>query len=137
MSDGAKDARVLLVDDDAGIRRLIGTLLARDGFRCEVAENGEEAIAKLRAESWDAVLLDLMLPVVNGFEVLDFLKAEQRKTLNQVIVLTAVSNSMLEGLADQDLLYKVVRKPFDVYELLATLGACARQSRNGMPVHDT
>jgi two-component system response regulator ResD len=127
MVPATPDARVLLVDDDAGIRRLIGTLLGRGGFRCDMAENGEEAIEKLRAESWDAVLLDLMLPIVNGFEVIAFLKAEQEATLQKVIVLTAVSNSTLETLTDQHRLYKVVRKPFDVNELLDTLGACASQ----------
>ena len=109
----------------------MGLLLARGGFRCDVAENGEEAIRKLRTETWDAVLLDLMLPVKNGFEVIDFLKAERADMLNQVIVITAVSNSMLETLADQHLLYKVVRKPFDVNELMTTLGDCASRNGNG------
>jgi DNA-binding response OmpR family regulator len=127
MSPAPIPARVLLVDDDPGIRRLIGTLLQRGGFWCDEAENGQQAIEKLRSDSWDAVLLDLMLPVVNGFEVLDFLKAEQTDMLHQVIVVTAVSNSTLETLHDQDLLFKVVRKPFDMYELMDTLGACANQ----------
>jgi len=127
MASATDSARVLLIDDDAGIRRLIGTLLERGGFWCDEAENGQLAIEKLRTESWDAVLLDLMLPVVNGFEVIDYIKAERMDLLHQVIVITAVSSSTLEMLPDQHLLYKVVRKPFDVNELMAAVGACASQ----------
>jgi DNA-binding response OmpR family regulator len=127
MPPDSAHARVLLIDDDGGIRRLIGTLLQRGGFSYDEAENGQLAIEKLRNGSWDAVLLDLMLPIVNGFEVIDFIKAEQMGMLHQVIVVTAVSNSTLETLPDQHLLFKVVRKPFDVNELMATLDACAKQ----------
>jgi DNA-binding response OmpR family regulator len=119
-------ARILVVDDDPGIRRLLGTILTRSGFRFDEAENGEQAIEKLCSESWDAVLLDLMLPVVNGFEVLAFLKAAQIDMLPRVIVITAVSNSTLETLPDQHLLGRIVRKPFDLKELLAAVDACAK-----------
>ena len=134
MSPDSAQARVLLIDDDGGIRRLIGTLLQRGGFLCDEAENGQLGIEKLRNGSFDAVLLDLMLPVVNGFEVIDFIKAEKTALLHQVIVVTAVSNSMLDTLPDQHLLFKVVRKPFDVNELMATLDACANQGNGRGPI---
>ena len=72
---------ILIIDDDPGIRGLLTVVLNRKGFECAVAIDGAEAQKLLRVHDYDAILLDLMLPQLNGFEVLRFLKAERRAML--------------------------------------------------------
>jgi DNA-binding response OmpR family regulator len=118
---------VLLVDDDAAIRGMITAVLRRDGITCDEAENGDEAIRKLRRGHYRSVLLDLMLPECNGFEVLRFLKAEKPSMLRRVIVLTAASEATLRHFHDQQEVFDLLRKPFDIESLREKVSACRRQ----------
>ena len=70
--------RILLVDDEPSIIKIIGKRLEVEGFEVVTAVDGQEALAKAQAESFDIVVLDLMLPKVNGFEVCAALKQHQR-----------------------------------------------------------
>ena len=70
--------RVLLVDDDPSIIKTVGKRLEVEGFELLVAMDGDEAIAKAQAEHPDAIVLDLMLPKLNGFDVCATLKRTQR-----------------------------------------------------------
>lgn len=116
-------SRILIVDDDPGVRALLVALLSHRGCAYALAEDGAEAIAQLRRTCYDVVLLDLMLPKVNGFEVLRFLRAERPQTLSSVIVLTAASNATLRGF-DTAGIHALIRKPFDIHELLAEIDRC-------------
>ena len=71
-------ARVLLAEDDQGIRALVGSVLYRAGLNVEFAADGKEAIEHLQANSYDAILLDLMMPTASGFEVLAWMHKEKR-----------------------------------------------------------
>lgn len=62
--------RVLLVDDDQGLCELLSEYLSGEGFDVEVSSEGESALARLREGGWDLVILDVMLPGMNGFEIL-------------------------------------------------------------------
>lgn len=108
------DARVLVVEDDSMIRRLVATIVRRCGCVVEVAHNGEEALQKLRAERYDLVLLDLMLPRISGFEVLSTLARERPR--QRVIVVTAASDGDLSRI-DRTAVIAVVRKPFEIDNL--------------------
>jgi DNA-binding response OmpR family regulator len=119
---------ILIVDDDAGIRGLLDVVLRRNGFECDVAVDGAEAEKKLRIHDYDAILLDLMLPRLNGFEVIRFLKAERRAMLERVIVVTAVAEITLRDFDDQQLLCALLRKPFDLHQLVETVTRCAENA---------
>lgn len=119
---------VLLVDDDPAVRSLLAAILTRDGLPHEPAADGAEAIARLRRRDYDAVILDLMLPERNGFEVLRFLKAERPHLLERVIVITAASGSTLRHFSDRALLFDLIQKPFDVVDLSDTVRACVRKA---------
>src|SRR5688572_10360866 len=67
--------QILLVEDDRGIQGLIYVLFSRKEIKVDCASDGEQALVMLRAKEYGAVLLDLMLPRVNGFEVMRELKA--------------------------------------------------------------
>ena len=119
---------ILIIDDDPGIRGLLTVVLNRKGFDCAVAIDGAEAQKLLRVHDYDAILLDLMLPRLNGFEVLRFLKAERRAMLERVIVVTAVAEVTLRDFDDQKLVWALLRKPFDLNRLIETVTACAENT---------
>jgi DNA-binding response OmpR family regulator len=117
----ANDKRVLIVDDDDAIRALLFTILRRRGFAVDAARNGIEALARLRNCVYSVMLLDLMMPVKSGWDVLDELKKLPADARPVVIVLTA-GNEPRD--LDPNLVAGSIRKPFDVDMLMATVTAC-------------
>ena len=81
--------RVLLADDDAALRRLIGTTLGTDDFELLQAVDGEEALRIARNERPELVLLDVNMPKLDGFEVCRHLKSEPETSAIKVVMLTA------------------------------------------------
>ncbi|HEV7920624.1 MAG TPA: response regulator [Thermoanaerobaculia bacterium] len=118
-----KTPYILIVDDDPGVRALLVALLTHRGYGHALAEDGDEAIGHLRRSCPDAVLLDLMLPNSNGFEVLRFVRAERPEMLSRIIVLTAASNATLRDF-DRSGIRALIRKPFDIHQLLAEIDGC-------------
>ena len=115
--------RALIVEDDPAIRRLVEKLLTRRNVEIDTAHDGREAVKKLRHGHYSVLILDLMVPELNGFEVIEFLKREKLKV--PVAVVSAVSQQALTQL-DLDVVKLVISKPFDVDEFTkAILGLCA------------
>src|SRR5688572_25899307 len=104
--------RVLICEDDYAIRLLLGKLLIRHGLAAESVATGDEAAARLRREPYDLVILDLLIPGMSGFELVDLLEREFAHLLDQVIVVTAQHRDGLQQLP----VAAVVRKPFDLAE---------------------
>lgn len=120
-------ARVLVVDDELAIRRLLRNTLARDGYAVDEAVNGREALALAGAA--DAVLLDLGLPDRDGLTLVPLL----RKAGAAVLVVSA-RDATEEKVAALDLgAADYVTKPFDTDELLARLRAALRHRDLGQP----
>jgi two-component system, OmpR family, response regulator ResD len=115
-------ARILVVDDDDGIRRLVSTVLRRERYETEEAANGEEAIDKLDAAEYDAMFLDLMMPIRNGYEVLAHLR-ERQVARKCVIVMTAAGRRGTRDL-DQTLVHRVLHKPFDIQDVVTAAALC-------------
>ena len=80
---------VLVVDDDPGLQGLFTTLLGRDGFAVDCAPNGRQAFEYLKRGSYSVILLDLMMPDVNGFDVVEALKAQPDTARIPVVIVTA------------------------------------------------
>lgn len=115
--------RALIVEDDAAIRRLVERLLLRERVDIDTAPDGRSAIEKLRTERYSVIVLDLMMPDVSGFELIEFLKRENVRT--PVAVVSAVSQQALQNL-DLDVVKLVISKPFDVNEFTKQiLALCA------------
>lgn len=115
--------RALVVEDDPAIRRLVEKLLARHKVQIDVVADGRQAIEHLRKTRYSVIVLDLMVPEVNGFEVIEYLKSTGSKT--PVAVVSAVSQQALTNL-DLDVVKLVISKPFDVDEFTkAILNLCA------------
>jgi DNA-binding response OmpR family regulator len=105
--------RALVVEDDPAIRRLLQKLLSRLEIDIDLAADGRTALEKLSSDRYSVIVLDLMVPEVNGFEVVEFLKS--RRITTPVAVVSAVSQQALTRL-DLDVVKLVISKPFDVDE---------------------
>jgi DNA-binding response OmpR family regulator len=109
------------VEDDDAIRALLFTVLRRRGFQIDTSSNGADAIERLEHCVYCVVLLDLMMPVMSGYEFLADLEARKDEQRPLVIVLTA-------GAPPRDLNPEIVagtiRKPFDIEMLVDTVAAC-------------
>jgi phosphate regulon transcriptional regulator PhoB len=122
---------VLVVEDEPDIRSLIVHHLARDGFRCRAVGSGPEALARVRGVAPDLVVLDLMLPGMDGLEVCRRLRAQPDTAGVPIIMLTAKADEVdrvvgLEMGADD-----YVVKPFSPKELVARVRAVLRRARPG------
>ncbi|HEY0142266.1 MAG TPA: response regulator [Thermoanaerobaculia bacterium] len=115
--------RVLVVDDDADIRELLVTVLRRRDLVVDVAAGGREAISLLHEHSYSVVLLDLMMPDVDGFAVLESIKLDVA-VHPVVLVITAADRVRVDSL-DAQRIHGVVRKPFDPLEVAEIVAACA------------
>src|SRR5512132_1940677 len=122
-------SRILVVDDNEANRDMLSRRLARQGHGVEMAAGGQEALQRLGAEPFDLVLLDIMMPEMNGYEVLERLKADEHLRHTPVIMISAV-----------DQLESVVRcielgaedylpKPFNPILLRARVGATLEKKR--------
>jgi two-component system, OmpR family, response regulator ResD len=122
--------KVLVVDDEPIVREVLGRYLAKDGFEVELAEDGEGAIAVFASTQPDLVLLDLMLPKLDGFQVFERIRALSD---TPVIMLTAktAEHDRIAGLergADD-----YVSKPFSPGEVVARVKAVLRRSPEWEP----
>ena len=118
---------VLVVDDDPIVRDVLSRYLARGGFRVETAEDGESAVAAFEAQHPDLVILDLMLPRIDGFGVFDSIR---RATSTPVIMLTAKGEEA-DRIAGLDVgADDYVAKPFSPMEVLSRVRAVLRRVPN-------
>lgn len=121
-----KSPSILVIEDDEALRVLFRALLKRAGMAVECVTNGEEGLSRLAARSYDAIVLDLMMPVCSGFDVLRQFAATSPELLRKTIVTTGVNERLL-GEIDRGSVYAVIRKPFDIDDLSETILKCVEQ----------
>jgi len=120
------EPRALIVDDDEPIRTMLAALVRQDGFAVDTAADGAEAIARIDGNGYKVLLLDIMMPRVNGYDVLRHLQATRPDLLRYTIVATALPEHELRNNLIQPV-FKIHRKPFDVRQLMADVRTCAGQ----------
>lgn len=101
-----------MVDDEPAIRALVAKIVERAGFPVDSARDGADAIEQLEAREYAVVVVDLMMPNIDGFELIDYLK---RRTSERpaVIVISAGDPGAFRQL-DGAMVHSIVRKPFDI-----------------------
>ena len=120
--------KILVADDDPALRGLLRLVARRAGFEVDVATNGQEALEKIGANKYLIAIVDLMMPVMNGYEVVERLAAME--SCPGVIVVTATTDSYVRGL-DGNVVQSIVRKPFDVEMLTGVLTELAKALKEG------
>jgi DNA-binding response OmpR family regulator len=124
-SDAAVGTRhVLVVDDDRALRGLFKDLLGRNGFAVDAAADGRDAFDQITRHEYQVILVDLMMPELNGFELLDRLQRDNPSLLTRVIVMTGASHRTAEKV-DTSKVFALIRKPFDIDDLVSKAIACA------------
>ncbi len=118
------EPRALVVDDDEPIRTLLSKIVKHAGFDVQTAKDGREAIDRIDADGYNVILLDLMMPRVDGYEVLDHLREEHPDLVPCTIVATALPERDLRRQAISGV-FKVHSKPFDIARLVADIRECA------------
>lgn len=93
----------------------------------DCADNGRDALALVRQREYDVVLLDLMMPGMNGFDFLDALRIEKPQTVGKTIVVTAFSRQGHPPAVDGA--FAVIRKPFDIESLMSVVELCVNEER--------
>jgi len=111
--------KILIVDDEPNIVISLEFLLKKEGFEVAVANDGEEALARVASFNPDLILLDVMMPKKSGFEVCEALRADPNRTGLQIVMLTAKGRDteVAKGLALGADAY--VTKPFSTKDLVA------------------
>ena len=112
--------KILVVDDEPELLQALRVRLASEGFACETASNGREALERIKAQRPDLIILDLIMPEVSGYEVCRQLQDDPQTAHLPVIVLTAVPQRAIVQTAELGAA-TILHKPFDTAILLATV----------------
>ena len=116
---------VLVVDDDDAIRKLVVRVLRREHYETSEAVHGREALDRMREKPFATVVLDLMMPIMTGIEVIQYLETHDDAGSPCVIVVSAAAERQLEQIQSPTV-HAVLRKPFELPDLIAAVRECTR-----------
>lgn len=128
VTGAAERGRILVVDDEPLVREALTSALADEGYIVDAAADGAEALDRVRAAKPDAILLDLMMPGVNGRQFLQRLRSDETYSAVPVLIMTAVQGLEL-NLASIGA-SAIVQKPFDINDLLNKVALAVYRSRD-------
>ncbi len=115
--------RALVVDDDDPIRTMLAKVVERQNLQVDQARDGVEAIARLDEDGYSVIVLDMMMPRVDGYGVLQHMHAHHPDKLACTIIASAVPESEILKRFEMPV-YRVHAKPFDMARLIADIRAC-------------
>ncbi|MFC2014838.1 HD domain-containing phosphohydrolase [Chloroflexota bacterium] len=119
--------RILIVDDEQVIRDVLYEELSELGYQCSTVSNGYDALARLTAENFDVVLLDIKMPGISGLEVLAKVRSNHLDTA--IIILTAVNDVDTAVKAMKQGAYDYICKPFDLGDIAVSISRTVEQKR--------
>ena len=123
MKTESDEARVLVADDDPSIRQLLCTIVKRLNLPVDCVEDGVAAVERLKEHEYSVILLDLMMPRLNGFGVIEYLKDNPPHYKPVVLVITAYADQKFKDV-DPNIVAGVLRKPFEVSEVGTLVRNC-------------
>lgn len=115
---------VLMVEDDHSTLSLLAAIARREGFDALLANDGDKAMSILKRHAVDAMVLDLLLPGVNGFDILRHTKCTAPALLERTIVITAADERTYLNCEELRHVRRFYRKPLDFVDLTSALHAC-------------
>ena|SRR5438132_6359002 len=116
-------ARVLVADDDQSIRQLLCTIVRREHYEVDCVADGVQAVEHLKRNEYAVILLDLMMPNLDGFGVIDYLKRNPPAAKPIVLVITAYTDQKFKKV-DSSIVAGVLRKPFEIAEVGSMIRLC-------------
>jgi len=117
---------VLIIEDDSTTARLLEVILDREGFHALVAHDGPKGLEIIHSQPVDLVMLDLMLPGIDGFEVLSQLRADP-ETANLPVIVVSVKSQATDKQNAADMgANAYLTKPYDIAEMLQLIGTLIR-----------
>lgn len=122
-NDARPEPRILVADDDQSIRQLVTTIMKREQMTVDSAIDGAEAIELLQRHTYAVILLDLMMPRVDGFGVIQYLREHPLSPKPIVLVITAYADQRFKEV-DSKIVSGVIRKPFEVADLGSIVRLC-------------
>ncbi len=106
------ESRVLVVDDEPAIRALVAKIVERAGHPVDTAREGAEAIAKLEENEYSVIVLDLMMPNIDGYGLIEHLKV--REGVRPAVIVVSAGDSAALRQLDGAMVHSILRKPFDI-----------------------
>jgi two-component system, OmpR family, phosphate regulon sensor histidine kinase PhoR len=122
---------ILLIEDEPLLLHNLQMLLQHEGYRVRATCGGAEGIKQLEAQAFDLVITDLVMPGIDGFQVLDYLKNHHPETV--VVTVTGYISSASASEALRRGAYENISKPFDYHRLKATIERALGQARRQQP----
>ena len=126
--------RILVADDDDGLRQLLRLILAREGFEVIEAANGEQALALAVAVDPAVILLDVMMPGLDGYDVCRRLKSDQRTGDVPVVFVSAAEDVMRRNELQKLGAAACIQKPIGPRDLVARIKAVMNRRNGATPV---
>lgn len=125
--------RILIVEDEEKIARFVELELLHEGYEVDKSPDGRTGLEKMETGRYDLVLLDIMLPGLNGLEVL----RRARRTVDTPVIMLTARDAVMDKVAGLDMgAEDYITKPFEIEELLARIRACLRKAgRRASPAH--
>ena len=123
--------KILLVDDEEAISENLSAFLERSGFQVSIATNGDQALKSIKSQSPDIVIMDVLMPVMDGRQALRQLRKEENWI--PVILLTQIGEATERAMALEEGADDYLNKPFNPHELIARIRAVLRRARRGQP----
>lgn len=118
-------SKILIIEDEEKIARFVELELSHEGYETDKATNGREGLEKIESGGYDLVILDIMLPELNGIEVL----RRARRTTDVPVILLTARDSVTDKVSGLDMgANDYITKPFAIEELLARIRAILRSS---------
>ena len=134
MAPQQQKARILVADDDDSIRQLLCTIIRREGFEADCAGDGLEAVQHLQQNEYAVILLDLMMPRLDGFGVVAWLKEHPQQFKPIILVITAYADQQFKQV-DPNVVAGVIRKPFEVADLGSLVRLCVTGFEQAIEEH--
>ncbi len=121
--------RVLFVEDDEDLGEIVKYNLEKEGFQVDWVLDGETALSKIQSEDYDILIIDIMLPKLDGIELTKRARREGKNTETPIIMLTALSDEDTKLVSFEEGADDYITKPFSIKELIARMRAVARRYR--------
>lgn len=130
----SKRERILIVDDEAMVRRLLRQKLSREGYQCEEADSAEQALDRLRGNSTELVILDIKMPGKSGMELLPEIRAGYPDTV--VMMATALTDANIAIQCMKQGAYDYISKPFNLGEVVLSVNGVLERRRLELEIRE-